>query len=258
MFEKTEYEIKYEAGDAKATGTEKSVEITLPKYEHVGIFTYKITESDDNQFAGVDYDGNTLYLKVTVIEQNGEIRVASLRYANAENGAKDEGFKNTYSAGDLSIHKNVTGNMGEKDRYFKVTVTLTGDTTKTYLPFNVTGGTYTQNPATISVGTSVDFYIKHDETIKIVNIPYDVTYTVVEEDCTDDGYAAAVYTDDDTDDETEKTIDDAADLVTITNTKGAEVDTGISVDSIPYIAMLGVVAIGGTGFLVSKKRRSED
>ncbi|MBO5127241.1 MAG: QVPTGV class sortase B protein-sorting domain-containing protein, partial [Clostridia bacterium] len=53
-------------------------------------------------------------------------------------------------------------------------------------------------------------------------------------------------------------INSATENLGITNNKGAEVDTGISVDSIPYIAMLGVVAIGGTGFIVSKKRRSED
>ncbi len=279
-FENDTYTIYFEDGEAEVEGDTNSTPITLPEYEHVGIFTYKITEVD-NHVAGVTYDENALYLKVTVIEQDGEIRVASLRYADAESGAKDESFKNTYSAGDLAINKQVTGNLGEKDRDFTVKVTFTKPQDKYVesIIYSVSdaGGsdkdninlywpviTETDDEGNVTGRTQADTYtatinLKHNETVTFKNLPYEVTYTVVENDYTVDGYAAAVYTGTDVEENVVNgKVDSASESVVITNTKGAEVDTGISVDSIPYIAMHGVVAVGGAGFLVSKKRRSED
>ena len=87
-----------------------------------------------------------------------------------------------------------------------------------------------------------------------MNIPYDVTYTVVEKDYkTTDGYDAADYNFSDID----KKIDSANDTVTITNNKGGTVDTGVILDNAPYILMLAVVA-GGAMTLVIKKRREEE
>ena len=45
--------------------------------------------------------------------------------------------------------------------------------------------------------------------------------------------------------------------MTITNNKGVEVDTGISLDNMPYIMMLAMAALGTLGF-VSKKRKEEE
>ena len=93
------------------------------------------------------------------------------------------------------------------------------------------------------------------------NIPYGITYTVEEEDYTDAGYEAAKYKlngGEDTPNPVEGEVDSSGDKVVITNTKDTTVDTGISVDSIPYIVMLGAAMFGGTGFMISKKRRSED
>ncbi len=112
---------------------------------------------------------------------------------------------------------------------------------------------------------SVKITVKHDETIEFSNIPYGVTYDVVEADYTAEAngaYQAAKYSLNDQEATTtpvdNEPLNGAKENVVITNTKSTDVDTGISVDSIPYIAMLGVVAVGGAGFMVSKKRRSED
>ena len=48
-------------------------------------------------------------------------------------------------------------------------------------------------------------------------------------------------------------VDDA---VVITNNKGVVVDTGISLDNMPYIMVLALLALGLVGF-VSKKRSME-
>ncbi len=250
--------VTYGAGDASVEGMEKTVEIELPLYEDVGVYTYTFTETAGNT-AGVTYRSEEIKLVVTVIQDaNGKIRVAAIHTESS--GDKSDEFTNTYSAGSLSVKKIVTGNLGDQTKDFKVTVTFTapknGDK---FLDVNE-AITYVEDGETKTIaakwsdGTAkAEITLKHDETVTFTNIPYGVTYTVEEEDYTGDGYTATYDFSD-----TAKNIDTAKDTVEITNDKNNTVDTGISVDSIPYIAMLGVVAIGGTGFLVSKKRRSED
>ena len=100
----------------------------------------------------------------------------------------------------------------------------------------------------------VKINLADSDTVTFMNIPYDVTYTVVEKDYkTTDGYDAADYNFSDID----KKIDSANDTVTITNNKGGTVDTGVILDNAPYILMLAVVA-GGAMTLVIKKRREEE
>ncbi|MCF0147615.1 MAG: hypothetical protein HUJ77_04370 [Clostridium sp.] len=257
MITPNNYSITFGKGDANSesttenevtfVGCKKTATINLPTYNHVGIFTYEIKETPKNT-AGVTYDGNSLFLKVTVIEQNGEkVRVTALHY-KTENGSKTEGITNKYSAGSLAISKEVTGNMGETDRYFKVNVKLTAPEGKDVKStITATGGKYTEAKV-LSIGDN-ELEIKHDDTITINNIPYGVTYTVTESDYTGDGYDAAEYTYSDDD----KTVDTAEDTVTITNNKGKEVDTGVIVDNLPYIVILGVVAVG-MGVLFVKRR----
>ena len=94
MFENQTYTIDFAQGEATVEGDKNSVSLDLPVYEHVGVFTYKITESVGST-AGVSYDSSPMYLKVTVIEQNGKVRVAALHY-QTEDGDKTECFENVY------------------------------------------------------------------------------------------------------------------------------------------------------------------
>lgn len=136
----------------------------------------------------------------------------------------------------ITLDKNVTGNMGDRNKDFTFTVSVDGETF----------GTYTLNHNT--------------DTVTIENIPVGSTVTITESanagytvSATVDGVAATV---------TDSTItiqNVAADghAVVFTNDKSANIDTGISLDSIPYILILvGVVAAGG--FLFLRKRRAED
>lgn len=86
--------------------------------------------------------------------------------------------------------------------------------------------------------------------MKFTNIPYDVTYTVAEEDYRSEGYDAADY---EYSDEANK-IDSVNDTVKITNNKGAgTIDTGITLDNLPYIMILALVAVAMV-VLFGKKR----
>lgn len=251
--------VQYAAGDAGNEATKKKdVTITLPEYTSVGIYTYTVTATPGTT-AGVTYWAKPIKLVVTVIEQNGKVRVAAI-HTEDEGGRKSDAITNTYSAGSLAVTKNVTGNMGDRNQYFKITVTLTGEAEKTYAgSYPVSGGSKLVNgkndaaASTISIGTPTDFYLKQDETFTIANLPYGVTYTVVEEDYSNDGYTTTTtYSDD-----TNKKIDTATDTVTITNDKDADVDTGIALDSLPYVLLLAVSVVGMAAFVMKKRAERE-
>ena len=262
--------IDFTAGTATAAGLQKTVAVALDNvtWPSVGVYYYKVTEKTGTT-AGVLYSTDTAYLKVTVAYDQGTntyyTAFVTLSLADEDNNGQTDvktgGFTNEYQAGSLSISKSVTGNMGDQNAYFAVTVTLTGDTTKTYLEsYAVSGGSYEQNPTTISVNAEngTVFYLKHGETITISNLPYGVTYTVVEDDYTaaeKGGYEAASYK---WSDETNKKIDSPSDTVEITNAKSTGVDMGVSVDSLPYILMLAVACIGLVVFFTKKRAAREN
>ena len=176
---------------------------------------------------------------------------------------KTGSFDNVYSAGKLSVTKEVEGNMGDSDTYFEITVALKGEAGKTYSDagYAVTGGSYNENlpegatvdATSIKVGESKTFHLKKDDTITISNLPYGVTYTVNEADYASAGYTSEItYSDD-----TNKKIDSEADTVTVTNTKNVTVDMGVSLDSLPYILALAV-AFCGAVVLFTRKRHIEE
>ena len=255
--------VSYAEGDAGDTDMTKTLTITLPSYTSVGIYTYTITQTAGNK-AGVSYWASDIRLVVTVVQDtNGLLRVATVHTEGGE-GEKSDDITNTYSAGSLSVSKTVTGNMGDRSKYFAIKVTLTGKQGKTYAAsYPVSGGsklgngTDDSNSSTISIGAPATFFLKHGETFTIKNLPYGVTYTVAEADYTGEngGYNPADYTYSDS--ETVKTVDTALETVEITNNKQAIVDTGIVLDSLPYVLLL-VLSIGGVVLFVLKRRSSRE
>ena len=252
--------VSYSAGEAGGEKTaKKNITITLPEYTSVGVYTYTFTETDGGT-AGVTYRSDLITLVVTVIEQDGKVRVAAV-HTEGDGSTKSGEFNNEYSAGSLSVKKNVTGIMGDKEKEFTVKVTFTApedDTVRQDITY--TDGTETK---TIAAGEgwtdskAVDITLKHNETVTFTNIPYGVTYTVVENDYTDKnngGYDTASYRFDDE----KKKIDSPSDNVTITNNKGGTVDTGINMDSMPYILMLAVVFMGLFVFFSKKRKMREN
>ena len=237
------FSIAFTGADAAALS--KVYTLNLPTFEKVGIYTYQISETAGNE-AGVSYSTTPITMQVTVTQ--GETGLERSVVFKDEDGNKLTGaeFVNTYSAGDISISKKVTGNMGDTSKYFDVTVTVTNpadkDAPDTYA---VSGGSAEAgNPATITAGTATTFELKSGDTITIENVPYNVAYTVVEADYTGNngGYDAAIY--DGTDGATGTGIvDSASEKVEITNNKGVKVETGINLDSMPYIMILALVTV---------------
>ena len=203
--------------------------------------------------AGVTYYGDAILLRVTVIEQDGKLRIAAVHTEDPEStgeGKKDD-FDNRYSAGELEVHKDVEGIMGNKDKYFEFTVQLTGEEGKTYQDsYAITGGSYDANPASIKIKpgetTEATFYLKDGDTIHIENLPYGVEYQVSETPVAD--YVT-------TETGTEGEVDEAVEQANFTNTKGGTVDAGVVLDSAPYLFTLTGAA--GVGLLLTLRRRHQ-
>ncbi|MDO5400377.1 MAG: Cna B-type domain-containing protein [Eubacteriales bacterium] len=152
---------------------------------------------------------------------------------------------NTIQVTNVIIEKQVTGNMGDVNKEFSFTVTST-------LPIGSVGegGTLSEDKKTAT------FNLKDDGTIQLSGIPDGAVLTIKETNA--DGYTMSVggtiypladgfeYTvETDGNDATEFTI-------TVTNDKEVEIDTGIFLDSLPYILILSIVAVG---FVLMRRRR---
>lgn len=238
----------FNAGEATAEGVTHEITVMLPSYEKVGVYTYTLKEVNNNNNAGVSYFANDITLVVTVVNgENGTLRIAGVHTQGIGEGTeKSDTFENTYSAGTLKVSKTVGGNLGDKSKYFEFKVTLTGEEGKTYADsFAVSGGSYEQNPQTASIGENT-FYLKDGDTISIANLPYGVTYTVTETAV--EGYETTKTGD-------SGTINAAAQTAAFTNIKEGDIDTGISLDSLPYILML--VVVGAAIVVVSTRKKGE-
>lgn len=245
---------------AGATGTNPTtkpfVQLTVPTYEAVGDYWYKVTEKDNNT-AGVIYGTNDsetedttsangahkrvyyIHVQVTNTETKGQyIRTVTLHKtapgtgvttnAEYENWYKDNNtnmrgqndkkvadIQNKYYAGSLNITKKVTGNAGDKNELFEVTVTFKNESKAnmksdiTYKNFYDVNGNPTTDATSLgwtdTVSTSdtatihtnetktVSFYVKDDTTVTFNNIPYGVTYEITETRPSDDKYTHSFH-----------------------------------------------------------------
>lgn len=237
------------------------VTIPLPAIADIGsepgVVEYDLVETD-NATAGMTY-ATSYKVKVWLYrdDTNGG---ALYRVAKLYNGSDEKAtaVTNTYSAGSLEVTKVVTGNMGDRSKEFNVTVTFTapeGKTVRSTISYTDNGEGKTIAPEAWSGNTaSASITLKHDETVTFTNIPYGVKYTVVEDDYTQsDKYDAAQYGFSDN----QKKIDSDSDTVTITNNKDADVDTGIALDSLPYVLLLAVSVVGMAAFVMKKRAERE-
>lgn len=269
-----------------STGTTDFV-MQLPEYDKPGTFVYKLTE-DDNAVAGVTYDDATYYLTVYAFQKAGSTSAGNdieckVRLdkggvkRDGEDGHKVDAINNSYTAAPLSVSKTVTGNMGDKSKYFDFTVTFKAPTGKKVKSTITVSGVGEANEVkvdnvaltgdkTITFGENetsktVTFKLKNGETINFTNLPKELTYTVEEANYSSDGYKTFIGSDTDT--EKRSTGDltvNSGDAISVayTNQNGETIlDTGVILDNAPYILMLAVVA-GGAMTLVIKKRREEE
>ena len=180
----------FEAKEAGTYTATADVTITGATDCALGVYTYKITETDAG-VAGVDYVAEPVYLVVTVLrdENSQKHYVAAIHYEKVD-GSKTDKTTNDYDAGSLNITKEITGNMADMTKEFPIKVTFTPQEGDHFVNVNdvqiVNNGTtagidysYTSNDD----GTvTVTFTLTNGESAEFTNIPSGTTYVVEETD----------------------------------------------------------------------------
>ena len=225
--------------------TSAEIRVVLPAFDTVGVYTYEITETDSHA-AGVSYRSEAIRLVLTVIEQDGKKVVAAV-HCEAEGAEKTDRFENVYSAGSLNVSKTVAGNLGDRELDFHFTVTFTapeGQTVNSTIRYG--------EDQTLAAGWSdtatAEITLKHNESLRFDNIPAGVSYTVTEAEENQDGYTTEKSGDSGA--ITAENISEAA----FTNTKTVAVDTGVTLDSLPYL-LIAAAAVLGLGLLTKRRLR---
>lgn len=189
-------------------------------------------------------------------------------------------FTNTYSVPNLksmTIRKKVTGEFGDRDKSFTFSVKLTKGNA------DITGEFFTgENGANVTNLKS--FTLKHDQQVTLENIPVGTTITVTEAETGANDYETKATNYKDyikTGDRTfvykvveqggkavleaknsvlgievDKTVKDNA--IVVTNRFDGTPDTGVLLDTLPYLILLAVAVAGGVLVVVRKRKHRDE
>lgn len=239
----------------------------------VGKYTYTITEKNlfvgDDEVLAITEDTTSIALNVLVYWAEGDTTHADnkidVALATADGNGKDDTFVNVYELHELTVSKAVTGNLASQEQAFTIAVAF--ETPDDFIvvsdiSYEVNGQTLTIPAAKINSGDAIEIELAHNGSVTFTDIPDGVTCTVVEDaDHIDEvagnendpatGYSVT-YNGEGT---YEEIINDDAE-VEIVNTKNSEVDTGIVMDSVPFVVM-AVIAVLGLAAFTAKKRVQE-
>ena len=253
--------------------------ITIPAYTAVGNYMYTISEVvGDTQ--GVTYSSESFLVEVMVTYKDngsGMERQVVFKTANpAEENGKVDTITNRFDTGDLTVKKVVSGNLASTTALFDIIVEFTaspGEVVRSNITYAggsdaSASGTIAPNDWVTAAGqtsskATVTIKLKADETVTFSHIPEGVHYTVHEDTKhtnpdelnlgDDKGYQVSGEVGN-----PREIMCDETSHVIITNTKTTGINTGISLDSLPYIIALAVVGVGAVLFLVRRRRREDD
>ena len=158
---------------------------------------------------------------------------------------------------DLTVTKTVTGKLGDTNKAFTFTITKADGTAANITDANVEISE--ADSAKVEWLRDGKFTLKDGASITFKNLPSG-EYKIVEDDYTGEKYETSYVVDSGTPEnrrEASVTIGTDAKTLAFTNHCTLFPDTGVLLDTLPYIVILAVVA-GGVALLMLRKRRKED
>ena len=139
----------------------------------------------------------------------------------------------------VTIEKKVTGNLGDKTREFEFQYSLDGTT---WSDFKLKHGDIFTTPQKLDVGATI--YVREKAAADYSTTASHASGTL---DVDNDGEYKKV---------TVTVLD--SDKVTFTNNKEATPDTGVLLDSLPYVVILAVVVLGAALVIVRRRKHRDD
>lgn len=244
--------VSYEGTTITVKGDGKKAEKITFGYKSTddpGTHYYKISEKNDGS-KNIIFDDTEYMVKVeTTADKEASVTGIYVKGDGEWKTTEKISFTNAGSA-NATVKKLVSGNAGILEKEFTFTATLTDDAGNPVNAFTVD-----DKPT-----NTITFKLKHDGTKTLEKLPAGATLTVKEVDS--DGYTVTYHVDDGGDTagdeaQTEISLKDGHNFV-FTNTKNVDVDTGILLDSMPYVVILAAVAAGAAFYFIRKKKEDED
>mgnify|MGYP005759915255 CR=1 FL=1 len=243
-----------------------------------GTFTFAINEERPTNataatnyvYDGIKYDPSTILAVVTVTLDNDTNKlVADVEYfLKGDYDERTELEKMTFTntgAYDLTVAKQVTGEMGDRDKPFTFQISVPGMENKT---LSYTGGTWEGAPADVQPpsGDSLalnekgeaTFTLSHGQTITIHGLPVGTKYTITEPGAQADGYTVTASGSPESVEMIQAGCNgtlNRATTVTFTNEKATAVPTGLRLDALPWLLALLCGLAGCTALCVTGKTR---
>lgn len=246
--------------DSDIHGSYVAVSHTIDNLSLAANQLYQYTFTEDKEIAAVE--GYTL--KETLVDGETKSVPSGTVYIDKENNLQSITFSNIYekNTADVTLTKHVTGLMGDTHKDFA---------------FSITG--LNNSGAMLENGDLSNFTLTHNGSVTLKNVPMDTVFAVVETLGADSGYETKATGHDtdatrtfyyklvledgeqklmacDADGSNEKEQDGLA--ITVTNHCTHKPDTGVLLDTLPYIVILAVVAGGGILLMLCKRRKEDD
>ena len=189
---------------------------------------------------------------------------------NPNGEGADAAFTNEYKQGSMSVTKKVAGNLASNTAEFTIHVKFENKVANTAVGTTIKVTDPDGTEREVSVGEIIDIVLTNGATAEFTNLPDGVSYTVYEDEqhLVTDGAteedivtsaADKMYTVSyDEGDAAEGEIDAEEETgVVVTNTKETTPDTGIFVDSLPYVVLAAGVAAAAAVMIIRKRREVE-
>lgn len=250
-----------------------------PDATNKNVWTFTLQANDSIKISGIRLDDTDV--KVEEVELDSHYTPSykvngtdSLNGAKAELGTLEQNsntveFTNTYNVPNLksmTIQKKVTGAFGERTKEFAFSVELTDKAGA-----KVTGWNHTSTNANVTDLSS--FKLTHGQSVELKDIPIGTTITVTETDADDYKTSATNYkvnpdkkfiyevvNENGTavlkSKDNNQTVTDNA--ITVTNNFDGTPDTGVLLDTLPYLILLAVAVAGGVLVVVRKRKHRDE
>ena len=262
--------------DGKTT-VSKNSQISFGEFPHAGEYVYTITETNENA-TGVEYSTDTYTLRVYVKNGNNGLEILNMTAekgtANGTEGNKvsEMKFTNIYRKNaSLEITKVTDGELADKTKDFEFTITITpSKTEKNLISYT---GKIGDETVTVTASQTATFQLHDGETLKFDSLPAGTRYVVTETGA-NDGYTPSVTVVENgvstvnktaaseaeglssADTELTNLVGENTNEVTFTNTYKDVPLTGIFMNNLPFVIVIGIAVLALGALAILKKQRS--